>query len=145
MVKSLPTLFCEIWNRGRALLSWDELLIISIFEKGIRSDYGNHREVSLPWIVTKALGSILLHRLIPVLTRNIGEQQVSFRPGRGCVNQIVTLGMIPEMCYTCHRPTIMGCLGLNGALDSFDRTAPFSALYRKGIPEKFANLLRELH
>ncbi|CAM0512289.1 unnamed protein product [Fasciola hepatica] len=145
LIKSLTALLRDIWKEERIPLIWSESLIVPIFKKGIRNDCSNYRGISLIPIVTKVLASILLHRLTPARERNVREQQAGFRPGRGCIDQIFTLRRLLEKRHTHRRPTIMLFLDLKGAFDSVDRTSLFSTLHRKGMPQKFVNLLRSLY
>ena len=106
---------------------------------------GNRHGISLIPIVTKVLASILLHHLTPARERNACEQQAGFRPNRGFVDQIFTLRRLLKTRHTHRRPTIMIFLDLKGIFDSVDRAALFGTLHRKGMPQKFVNLLRSLY
>ncbi|VDP86185.1 unnamed protein product [Echinostoma caproni] len=125
--------------------SWGKSLIVPIFKKKCRNDCRNHRGSSLIPIVTKVPASVILRRLTPFRETNIREQQAGFRPGRGCIDQIFTLRQILELRHAHRRPTIAMFLDLKGAFDSVDRDALMGYFLRKGMPQKYFNLLRSLY
>jgi len=45
---------------------WKELIIVPIYKKGDKTDYGNYRGISLLSTTYKILSNSLLSRLIPI-------------------------------------------------------------------------------
>lgn len=64
--------------------------------KRTRSDCDNHHGTSSIPIVIQVVASSMLHRLTPVRESNIHEKQTAFRPGRGCVYQILAFLQLLE-------------------------------------------------
>jgi len=54
-----------------------ELIIVSIYNKGDKTDYSNYRGIILPTMYT-ILSSILLSRLTPYAEEIIGDHQCGF-------------------------------------------------------------------
>lgn len=90
--------------------------IIPIYKKGQNSTCDDHRGVSLTNIVSKVLVSVILRRLIGAHEEQTEENQASFIPGRGCIDQILTFLEIWEHRHALRRPTIVAFVNLKGAV-----------------------------
>ena len=66
-------------------------------EKRERTECKNHRVIILLSVVIKIYVGILVDRVRIVTEGLTGGEQGSFRPGRGCVDQIFTLKQIGEI------------------------------------------------
>jgi len=79
------TIFCEIhkliisiWNKEELPEEWKELIIVSIFKKGDKTDCSNYRGISLLPTTYKILSNILLSKLSPYAAEIIGDCQCGF-------------------------------------------------------------------
>ena len=96
-------------------------------------------------VASKLLTGIILRRLTNVREKLIRENQAGFRPGRRCIDHILTLRQILEDRHTFRRPTILVFLDLKAAFDSVDRNTLWYCLSQKRVPIKFVNLLKSLY
>ena len=71
--------------------------IITIYKKkGLRSDCGNHRGISLLSIAGKILAKIILNRIKKISEEVLPESQCGFRAGRSTIDMIFTLRQLQE-------------------------------------------------
>ena len=145
LCRALAELFKTIWDEESVPTNWGESIIIPLFKKGVRSECGNHRGISLTPVITRLFASLLLRRLMTARENQIREEQAGFRPGRGCVDHIFTLRQVLEQRRTYRQPTIIVFLDFKAAFDSVDRSVLFDILASKGVPTKFVNILRALY
>ena len=145
LVSSLSFLFAEIWRTESVPDNWGGSIIIPIFKKGNRRLCNNHRGISLTPVITRILASLLLGCLTEAREANIREEQAGFRPGCGCIDQNFTLRQVLEQRHVYRRPTIAVFLDYKGAFDSVDRLALINSLLRRGVPEKYVNIIRAMY
>ncbi|WP_353803971.1 reverse transcriptase domain-containing protein, partial [Acinetobacter baumannii] len=94
---------------------------------------------------SRLFASLLLRRLTLARERTIREEQADSRPGRGCIDHILTLRQILEQHRVYKQPTIAVSLDFKGAFDSVDRQVLLNTLARKGMPTKYVNIIRALY
>ena len=87
----------------------------------------------------------MLNRLKEARELDIREEQAGFRPGRGCIDQIFSLRQILEHRHAYRQPTIAVFLDFRGAFDSVDRSSLFEILHRRGMPQKFVNIIKAMY
>ncbi|CAH8674745.1 unnamed protein product [Schistosoma haematobium] len=145
LTKGLTTLFTKVWELESVPTSWNESIVVPIFKKGSRRSCNNYRGISLLPIASKLLASVILCRLFKTRERLTREEQAGFRSGRGCIDHIFTLRQMLEHRHTYQRPTIVVFLDIRAAFDSLDRTVLWDCLLKKGVPEKFINILNALY
>ncbi|KAH9587822.1 ATP-binding cassette sub- A member 3 [Schistosoma haematobium] len=145
LVKGLTTLFTKIWGLESVPTSWSESIVVPIFKKGSRRSCNSYRRISLLPIASKLLASVILHRLLKTRKRLTREEQAGFRSGRGCIDHNFTLRQMLEHLHTYQRPTIVVFLDIRAAFDSLDRTVLWDCLLKKGVHEKFINILKALY
>lgn len=116
------------------------LLGAPIFKKAICNDCGSHRVVSLITIVAKLLALTMMRRLTPIRESNVREQWAGFRPGRGWIDETLTVCQTLEIQHA-HRHSSGKVLRMKGASDSANRTVSFSAHHWNGISERFVTFL----
>ena len=145
LTKELTVLFGKVWEQESVPTSWNESIVVPIFKKGSRCSCNNYRGISLLPIASKLLASVILRRLFKTRERLTREEQAGFRSGRGCIDHIFTLRQMLEHRHTYRRPTIVVFLDIRAAFDSLDRTVLWDCLLKKGVPEKFINILKALY
>ncbi|CAH8645530.1 unnamed protein product [Dicrocoelium dendriticum] len=145
LVGALHELLVKLWEQETVPTDWSRSVIVPIFKGGSRSECGNHRGISLISIASKLLASIILHRLTGTRESQIREEQAVFRRARGCIDHIFTLRQLLEHRHTYWRPTVVVFLDIKSAFDSVDRCALWNCLLRKGVPEKYVNIIQALY
>ncbi|KAA3674994.1 uncharacterized protein DEA37_0001165 [Paragonimus westermani] len=145
LLSELTKLLQTIWETEEVPRDWCLSTVIPVFKKGSRSLCDNHRGISLVSVASKLLTGLILRRLTKPRESQIREEQAGFRSGRGCVDHIFTLRRILEHRHSYRQPTAVVFLDLRAAFDSVARNVLWSCLLRKGVPEKYVNLLRSLY
>ncbi|CAH8442995.1 unnamed protein product [Dicrocoelium dendriticum] len=145
LVEALHELLVKLWEHQTVPTDWSRSVIVPIFKGGSRSECGNHGGISLISIASKLLASIILHRLTGARESQIREGQAGFRRGRGCIDHIFTLRQSLEHRHTYWRPTVVLFLDIKEAFDSVGRCALWNCLLRKGVPEKYVNIIQALY
>lgn len=109
--------------------------MVSILKNGLHSNCDIQMIISLISIVSKLLSSVILRGLHHTREGQVHDEQVGFRAGHGCVNQISTLRQPLQ-----HRST--GTLGRRWTLLIDLHYSTFSL--RKEVPEKYVGPQRVL-
>ena len=99
VIEWLIRVFNVCYRLGRVPEDWKKACIVPIYKgKGCKNECKNYRGISLLSIPGKAYGRVLIQRLMEETEETIGEEQCSFRKGRGCVDQIFTLRQYVIRC-----------------------------------------------
>lgn len=147
IAKQLLKLYKVIWNTELVPQDLKDASIVTIYKrKGDKSDCGNHRGISLLSIAGKILARILLNRLLGhIVDRVQTESQCGFRANRGTTDMIFVGRQIQEKCREQHRDLFIMFIDLTKAFDTVNREALWKILSKCGCPEKFINIIRQLH
>lgn len=121
-------LFHEVLAADIIPVSWIELVVIPIFEKGSRNACGNHQRISLTAVVTKP---IMIDLLVVARCATEREEQPGFRTGRNFIDQISSLRRVMAQCQVYRRPTAATSLDLKIVVDFVDRNVIFAAYERR--------------
>jgi len=89
-------LITSICNKEELPEEWKELIIVSIYKKGDKTDCNNYRGISLLPNTYKILSNILPSRLIPYAEEVIGDHQCGFRRNRSTTDHIFCIRQILE-------------------------------------------------
>ena len=121
--------------------------IVALFKnKGLKTDCGNYRGISLLSIAGKILARIMLNRLIPsVAAKNLPESQCGFRRNRSTADMIFTVRQIQEKCTEQNMWLYAVFVDLTKAFDTVNREALWAILRKLSYPAKFTTLIRLLH
>ena len=86
----LSMLFNKSLKEG-AHSSWTKAIITAIFKKGLKSDRGNYRPISLTSVISKVMESIVKDAIIAHLMKHgiLSDEQHGFVPGRDCITQLL--------------------------------------------------------
>ena len=113
---------------------WKKACIVPVYKgKGCKLECKNYRGISLLSIPGKMYGRIIIQRIISETEGLIGEEQGSFRHGRGCVDQIFSLRQISEKMCEKERPLYLCFIDLEKAYDRVDRKGVWEVLKMYGI------------
>ena len=93
-------LFGKVWTFEKIPQAWKQGLIIKLQEKRNLKECKNSRGITLPFVVVKVLGRIIIERVRNVVYRRLRKEQVGYRKGRGTTDQIFILRNIIEHVKT---------------------------------------------
>ena len=86
---------CIIFNlslrSGKVVKGWKLANVTPLFKKGVKSNPGNYRPISLTSVVCKLMESILKHKIVEFLEENniIKDSQHGFRNKRSCLTNLL--------------------------------------------------------
>ena len=99
------TQLCNIaWTSGTVPLDWQTGVVVPLFKKGDRRVCSNFRGITLLSLPGKVYSGVLERRVRRIVEPRIQEEQCGFRPGRGTVDQLYTLGRVLEGAWEFAQP-----------------------------------------
>ena len=125
---------CQIFNRSLTTAEVPQDLrsadVCPILKKGLLTDMGNYRPISLTSVPGKVLESIIKDRVVNILETNnlINTSQHGFRQGRSCVTNLLDFYVFYVFCE-CDRPRAVDVVFLDFS-KAFDKV-PHKRLMRK--------------
>jgi len=97
-------------------------------------------------IAGKILARILLNRLVPsIADEHIPESQCGFRANRGTTDMVFVLRQLQEKCREQNKGLYITFVDLTKAFDTVSRNGLWLILNRLGCPQKFLNMIMQLH
>ena len=77
--------------REGAHKSWLKATITAIYKKGVRSEAGNYRPISITSVISKIMESIVRDAIVAHMVKNdlLTDEQHGFVPGRDCITQLL--------------------------------------------------------
>ena len=117
-VQWLTTIFNAVWRTGVTPKEWRRAIIIPVHKKGsrIRRVCKNYRGLlSVPGNV---FGKILNARMRSITEGKIMEEQVGFRAGRGCVENVFMVCQLAEKMLERGKRLYVAFLDLEKAYDT---------------------------
>ena len=130
------------WPFGKITQAWKQGLIIKVPRKGNLQECKNSRGITLPFVVVKVLGRIIIERVRNVVYRRLRKEQVGYRKGRGTTDQIFTLRNIIEHVSEWQATTYLNFVDFEKAFDSIYRESLWVIMAKYGIPEKIVKMVR---
>ena len=98
------------WPFGKITQAWKQGLIIKLPRKGDLQECKNSRGITLPFVVVKVLGRIIIERVRNVVYRRLRKEQVGYRKGRGTTDQIFILRNIIEQVSEWQATLYLKCI-----------------------------------
>ena len=88
--KPLSILFKKSLKEG-AHSSWIRPSINAVYKKGLKSEPGNYRPISMTSVISKIMESIIRDTIVVHLIKNeiLSDDQHGFVPGRDCMTQLL--------------------------------------------------------
>ena len=115
---------------------WRDLILVTLFKKGSKSDGSNFRDISLLSIVGKLFSRIILNRLVCTIVNGIlPESQCSFRASHGTVDMIFSARQLQEKCKEQNLPLYQCFIDLSKAFDTVNRSTLWKILLKLGCPK----------
>jgi hypothetical protein len=89
--ETLAQIFNKSMQTGEVPQEWRDALIVPLFKKGIRSEPGNYRPVSLTSVVCKVMERIIKDNIVKHLNDHdiIKDSQHGFTRGRSCLTNLL--------------------------------------------------------
>ena len=130
----LRRVFNVCYEDGRVPEDWRKACIVPIYKgKGCKMECRNYRGISLLSIPGKIYGRIIIQRIMRATEEMVGEEQCSFRKGRGCVDQIFTLRQMCEKICEKGKQLYLCFVDLEKAYDRVDREGVWDVLKIYGV------------
>ena len=127
-VQWLTAIFNAVWRTGVTPKEWRRAIIIPVHKKGSRSVCKNYRGISLLSVPGNVLGKNLNDRMRSINEGKISEEQVRFRPGRGCVQNVFMIRQLAEKMLERGKRLYVAFLDLEKANDRVWRAGLWEAL-----------------
>ena len=143
----LKQLIDVIWDQEIVPQEFKDASIIHLYKrKGNRQVCDNHRGISLLCIAGKILARILLNRLIDHLEQGLlPESQCGFRKERGTTDMIFAARQLQEKCQEQNVDLYTTFVDLTKAFDTVSRDGLWKIMSKFGCPDKFIQVVRQLH
>ena len=135
LLDPLYMIFQESINTGLVPRDWRHAIVTPIYKKGLKSEPGNYRPVSLTSIPCRLLESIIKDNLMEHLTTNrlIKNSQHGFLPGRSCTTNLVTFFNKLTDIVDKGKPADVFYLDFAKAFDKVPRQRLLLKLRAKGV------------
>jgi hypothetical protein len=121
---------------------WEESIIVPIYKKGDKTDCNNYQGVSLLSTAHKILSNILLARLIPCITKIIGDHQCGFHHNTSTTIQIFYIQQILVKKWEYNGIVHQLFIDFKKAYDSIKRDVLYNILLEFCIPKKLVRLIK---
>ena len=145
LIDMLKSLLDDIWDSEQYPDEWRTSVLLPFHKKGDTQICCNYRGISLLCIGFKLLETILLARLTEAYEPAARDNQAGFRKKRGCRDQVFALRQILEQRSEFNRSTVMTFIDFKAAFDSLNRNAIWQIFERLGMPQKIANIIRNMY
>lgn len=140
------TRLCNIaWTSGTVPLDWQTGVVVPLFKKGDRRVCSNYRGITLLSLPGKVYSGVLERRVRRTVEPRIQEEQCGFRPGRGTLDQLWTLGRILEGAWEFAQPVHMCFVDLEKAFDRVPRGILWGVLREYGVSDSLIRAVRSLY
>ncbi|BHF76404.1 hypothetical protein SprV_0501950200 [Sparganum proliferum] len=147
LMDHLTALFQEMWRQGEVPQDFKDATIVHLYKrKGNRQICDNHRGISLLNIAGKIFARILLNRLNNHLEQGLlPESQCGFRRHRGSTYMIFAARQLQEKCQEMRTHLYSTFVDLTKAFDTVNREGLWKIMQTFGCPERFIEMVRQLH
>ncbi|KAK3566946.1 hypothetical protein QTP86_006763 [Hemibagrus guttatus] len=140
------TRLCNIaWQSGTVPLDWATGVVVPLFKKGDRRVCSNYRGITLLSLPGKVYSRVLERRVRPLVEPRIQEEQCSFRPSRGTLDQLYTLHRVLEGLWEFAQPVHMCFVDLEKAFDRVPRGILWEVLWEYGVRGPLLRAVRSLY
>jgi hypothetical protein len=135
----------DVWRLEKQPEEFDTGVLAILPKKGDLSDPGNYRGIMMLEVAYKVIAIITAERCYQICERIEHENQVGFRPKRGCSDGIFNLRMAIKKRREHGCETWVFFLDLVKAFDRVPREMLWGVLQKFGAPPKLIAMLKALH
>ncbi|KAK3565371.1 hypothetical protein QTP86_007107 [Hemibagrus guttatus] len=140
------TRLCNIaWQSGTVPLDWATGVVIPLFKKGDQRVCSNYRGITLLSLPGKVYSRVLERRVRPLVEPRIQEEQCSFRPSRGTLDQLYTLHRVLEGSWEFAQPVHMCFVDLEKAFDRVPRGILWEVPWEYGVHGPLLRAVQSLY
>lgn len=144
--RELLRLYNACWTKACIPQDFKDVVIVTIYKKkGLRSERGNHRGISLLSIAGKIVAKIILNRIKIIAEKVLPESQCGFRPGRSTTDMIFTRRQLQEKATEQQQALYVVFVDFAKAFDTVDRETLWKVLELYGCPEKIVKIIKCFH
>ena len=133
------------WTKDTIPADWTKGLIVKLPKKGNLQNANNWRGMTLLSVLCKVFCRVLLMRIKATIDSKLRQEQVGFRKGRGCIEQLFTLQNIIEQCLEWKTPLFINFIDFKKAFDSVHRATLWKLLHLYGVPAKIFTLIEKFY
>ena len=144
-MNALIHLFLQIQNTGKVPQKFKDALIVVIYKKNNRLEYGNYRPISLLSHIYKVFISIIANRVKNDLYASFPDSQAAYQPARGTIEQIICLEQIIEKSIEFNNPVFIAFIDFTKAFDSIKLDRLWNLLAKTKINKRYIRLLKETY
>ncbi|BHF64112.1 hypothetical protein SprV_0200711100 [Sparganum proliferum] len=137
-----PEVIERAWRDEVVPDDWGLGILVPILKKGDKTRCENYCGISRIDVAAKILAIVLLRRFQTVRDSRTRPNQVGFRDGRGCANQIFTLRRIVKFRHIYQQPTAVCFIDFVAALDSVRRESLWRIMALDGVPAKIIAMIK---
>lgn len=91
------------------------------------------------------MAKIIIRRISKAVDVKLRKEQAGFRPGRGCIDQIITLRNIIEQCTEWQRQLYLNFIDFDKAFDSIHRNSLWRIVRSYGIPQHLIDIIKSFY
>lgn len=135
----------DFWTSESPPQDWNEGKLKILPKKGNLQDLNNYRGIILLESAYKIAANIIRARLMPIMDSLEHESQCGFRPGRACIDAVLSLKLALKKRQEHGLQTWILFLDLVKAFDRVPRNMLWEVLAKFGVPQKLIRLLISLH
>lgn len=121
----------------------DAVIVTIKKKKGLRSEFGDHRGISLLSTAGNFLAKIILNRIEKILEEVLPESQCGFRANRSTIEMIFSFRQLQKKSHRTTSSTVCGLF--SKAFDTVDRETLWKVLKLHGCPCKVVNTIKSFH
>ncbi|KAK3566533.1 hypothetical protein QTP86_034036 [Hemibagrus guttatus] len=140
------TCLCNIsWRSETVPLDWATGVVVPLFKKGDQRVCSNYRGITLLSLPGKVYSKVLERKVRPLVAPWIQEEQCSFRPSRGTLDQLYTLQRMLEGSWEFAQPVHMCFVDLEKAFNRVPRGILWEVLWEYGVHGPLLRAVRSLY
>ena len=124
-------------------VAWIYAKMIMLFKKGCPSNCDNYRGISIINSLRKVYDYVLSNRLQKWFTPE--REQAGAQPGRGCIEHIVTLRLLMDLCARKKLPLYIVYVDFSKAYDRVSRRTLFQLLQSYGCGKYMLHAIKSLY
>ena len=145
-VSTLVELFNTILDTGIIPTDWSVGVILPLFKKkGVATDPGNYRGITLLSCISKLFTAILNRRLTKFIDKNLGNEQAGFRAKHSTMDHVFVLHHVIDFYRQQGRRLYCAFVDYSKAFDLVNRSALWHKLIQQGVGGKILTVIKNMY